>query len=75
MRKPPIRLPARRRRLDAQAQAAPSWRFWGLSVQVCTLATRRAASPLAQANHGAPGLDGVTVAAIAASGRDGLLAQ
>jgi RNA-directed DNA polymerase len=75
MRKPPIRLQALRRRIDAKAQAAPSWRFWGLDVHVCTLATLREASQLAKANHGAPGVDGVTVAAIEASGRDGFLEQ
>ncbi len=56
------------RRIDVKAKAAPSWRFWGLYVHVCTMATLREASSGAKANNGAPGLDGVTFADIEASG-------
>ena len=31
------------RRIDGKAQAAPSWRCWGLDVHVGTMETRRAA--------------------------------
>ena len=73
MTKPPRRLPALRRRLYAKAPAAPSWRCWGLSGHLGTPAIRQAAAPLAQAKNGAPGGDGGTVAARAASGRAGVL--
>jgi RNA-directed DNA polymerase len=58
----------RRRRIDAKAKAAPLGRCWGLDGHLGTRATRRAASPLATAHDGAPGLEGVTFEAIAASG-------
>ena len=73
MPKTPVHLHDLRRRRDAQAKAAPSWRFWGLSGPSCTPDTRQEASQLAKANNGAPGMDGVTFAAIAASGVDELL--
>jgi RNA-directed DNA polymerase len=66
-----------------KAKAEPSWRFWGLSVHVCTRETLREAYRMAKANNGAPGLDGVTVEDIEASGvapfleqlRDALVAR
>jgi RNA-directed DNA polymerase len=75
MIKPPIRLQDLRRRIYAKAKAEPSWRFWGLYVHVCKLETLREAYQLAKANHGAPGVDGVTFEAIEASGLDVFLEQ
>ena len=63
------------RRIYAKAKAEPSWRFWGLYVHVCKLETLRAAYALAKANHGAPGIDGVTFDAIEASGVESFLQQ
>src|SRR4030095_4667133 len=60
---------------DAKAKAEPSWGFWGLYGHICQPATLREASQLAKANHGAPGIDGVTCAAIEASGLDAFLEQ
>ncbi|MGH8110857.1 MAG: group II intron reverse transcriptase/maturase [Rhodanobacteraceae bacterium] len=64
-----------RRKLYVKAKAEPSWRFWGLYVHVCKLETLRAAYQLAKANHGAPGVDGVTFEAIEAQGAEALLVQ
>src|SRR6202166_2065564 len=64
-----------RRRLYVKAKAETSWRFWGLYVHVCKLETLRAAYVLAQKNDGAPGIDGVTFAAIAAQGVEAFIAQ
>jgi len=64
----PISLQDLRRRIDAQAKAEPSWRFWGLYVHIWKPATLQEAYQLAKANNGAPGVDGVTVEAIEASG-------
>jgi RNA-directed DNA polymerase len=75
MTKAPSSLQDLRRRIDVQAKAAPSWCFWGLYVHVCTLETVREASQLAKANNGAPGIDGVTLEAIEASGGDAFRAQ
>lgn len=58
-----------------QAKAEPSWCFWGLYVHGCTWETLREASQLAQANHGAPGMDGVPCEAIEGRGVDAFLAQ
>src|SRR5208283_1529849 len=55
--------------------AEPSWRFWGLYVHVCKMETLRAAYDLAEQNDGAPGVDGVTFAAIEAQGVEGFLEQ
>jgi len=71
----PIQLQDLQRRIYAKAKAEPSWRFWGLYVHVCKLETLRTAYATAKANHGAPGIDGVTFAAIEASGVDGFLQQ
>jgi hypothetical protein len=74
MPQPPRQRPDRRRRLDAQAPAAPSWRCGGRSGQRCNPASQPAADQLAQAKNGAPGVAGVPCAALAASGRAALLA-
>jgi RNA-directed DNA polymerase len=71
----PISLQDLRRRIYAKAKAEPSWRFWGLYVHVCKRETLQEAYHLAKANHGAPGVDGVTFEAIEASGLDGFLEQ
>jgi RNA-directed DNA polymerase len=75
MTKAPRSLQDLRRRISVKAKAEPSWCFWGLYVHVCQRETRRAASQLAKANHGAPGIDGGTFAAIEGRGGDAFLAQ
>jgi len=66
MRKAPISLQDLRRRLYIKAKTEPTWRFWGLYVHVCKQETLREAYRLAKANNGAPGIDGVTFAAVEA---------
>src|SRR5215475_14018480 len=75
MTKTPISLQDLRRRIYAKAKAEPSWRFWGLYVQVCKPETLHEAYQLAKANNGAPGIDGVTFEAIEASGLEAFLEQ
>jgi RNA-directed DNA polymerase len=75
MRKAPINLQDLRRRLYIKAKTEPTWRFWGLYVHVCKLETLREAYRLAKANDGAPGIDGVTFAAVEAEGVEGFLDQ
>jgi RNA-directed DNA polymerase len=75
MTKAPIGRHDLRRRIYAKAKAEPSWRFWGLYVHVCKMETLYDAYRLAQANNGAPGRDGVTFAAIEASGVEAFLQQ
>lgn len=74
MTKTPISLQDLRRRLYVKAKAEPSWRFWGLYVQVCKPATLQEAYRLAKENNGVPGIDGVTFEAIDAEGVEGFLA-
>jgi len=57
-----------RRSLYLKAKAEPTWRFWGLYVHVCKSETLHEAYRMAKENHGAPGIDGVTFAAIEESG-------
>ena len=75
MTKASIDLQDLRRRLYVKAKAEASWRFWGLYVHVCKLETLRAAYALALKNDGAPGLDGVTFAAIEAQGVEAFLVR
>jgi RNA-directed DNA polymerase len=75
MTKTPISLQDLRRRRYAKAKAEPSWRFWGLYVHICKPETLQEAYQLAQANNGAPGVDGVTFEAIEANGLDVFLEQ
>jgi RNA-directed DNA polymerase len=75
MIKTPISLQDLRRRIDAKAKAAPSWRFWGLYGHICKPEVLQEAYHLAKANNGAPGVDGVTFEAIEASGLDAFLEQ
>jgi RNA-directed DNA polymerase len=57
-----------RRRIYVKAKAETTWRFWGLYVHVCKMETLSEAYALAKNNNGAPGIDGVTFAAIEARG-------
>ena len=75
MTKPLGSLQDLRRKIYAKAKAEPSWRFWGLFVHVCKRETLREAYALAKKNDGAPGVDGVTFAAIEESGADVFLDQ
>jgi RNA-directed DNA polymerase len=75
MTKAPISLQDLSRRLYIKAKAEPSWRFWGLYVHVCKPETLREAYLLAKANDGAPGVDGVTFAAVEAGGVQEFLDQ
>src|SRR4030095_916510 len=71
----PISLQDLRRRLYVKAKSEPTWRFWGLYVHVCKRETLREAYLLAKANDGAPGIDGVTFAAVEAGGVEEFLDQ
>ena len=75
MIKTPMSLQDLQRKIYVKAKAEPSGRFWGLYGHVCTRETRRAAYGMAKANNGAPGIDGVTVEAIEASGGEPFLEQ
>src|SRR5450755_1972787 len=68
MTKAPISLQELRRRLYVKAKAESTWRFWGLYVHVCKRETLQEAYRQAKANDGAPGVDGVTFAAVEAGG-------
>ena len=75
MTKAPISLQDLRRSLYVKAKAEPTWRFWGLYVHVCKMETLREAYQMAKSNNGAPGIDGVTFAAIEESGPEIFLRQ
>ena len=75
MTKASINLQDLRRRIYIKAKADTSWRFWGLYVHVCKRETLRDAYALAKKNDGAPGVDGVTFAAIETQGVDAFLEQ
>jgi len=75
MTKTPISLQDLRRSLYVKAKAEPAWRFWGLYVHVCKRETLHEAYQMARSNNGAPGLDGVTFAAIEESGAESFLRQ
>src|SRR6516225_1352432 len=75
MTKAPIDLQDLRRRLYVKAKAEPSWRCWGIYVHVCKVETLREAYALAKANHGAPGIDGMTFEAIEGQGTESFLEQ
>ena len=72
---PPVRLQDLRRRIYVTAKADTTKRFWGLYVHVAKLETLRAAYEIAKRHNGAPGIDGVTFAAIEAGGVEGWLAH
>ena len=75
MIKTPISLQDLRRSLYVKAKAESTWRFWGLYVHVCKMETLCEAYQMAKSNDGAPGIDGVTFAAIEESGVDSFLRQ
>jgi RNA-directed DNA polymerase len=75
MTKAPMNLQDLRRRLYVKAKTEPTWRFWGLYVHVCKWETLQQAYLLAKANDGAPGIDGVTFAAVEAGGVESFLDQ
>ena len=75
MTKAPISLQDLRRSLYVKAKAEPTWRFWGLYVHICKMETLREAYEMAKKNNGAPGIDGVTFAAIEESGPEAFLKQ
>jgi len=75
MTKAPISLQDLRGRLYMKAKTEPTWRFWGLYVHVCKRETLQAAYRSAKANDGAPGVDGVTFAAVEAGGVQEFLDQ
>jgi RNA-directed DNA polymerase len=75
MTKAPISLQDLRKRIYIKAKAEPEWRFWGLYVHVRKLETLQEAYLLAKKNDGAPGIDGVTFAAIEESGVGEFLLQ
>jgi len=75
MTKAPISLQDLRRSLYVKAKAEPAWRFWGLYVHICKMETLREAYQMAKSNNGAPGIDGVTFAAIEESGPETFLKQ
>jgi RNA-directed DNA polymerase len=75
MTKAPINLQDLRRRLYIQAKTEPTWRFWGLYVHVCKRETLWEGYRQAKTNNGAPGIDGVTFAAVEAGGVEAFLDQ
>jgi RNA-directed DNA polymerase len=75
MTKAPISLQDLRRSLYVKAKAEPAWRFWGLYVHICKMETLWEAYQMAKSNNGAPGIDGVTFAAIEESGPETFLRQ
>lgn len=71
----PISLQDLQRRLYVKAKAEKGWRFWGLYVHVAKLETLHTAYAMAKQNDGAPGIDGVTFAAIEDAGVEAFLVQ
>lgn len=73
MTKTSIKLQDLRKEIYIKAKAEKTWKFWGLYVHICKLETLRAAYEMARKNKGAPGIDGVTFAAIEESGLEEFL--
>jgi len=71
----PISLQDLRRRLYGKAKAEKDWRGWGLYGHVAKPETLAAAYENAKTNNGAPGVDGVTFAAIEGAGVERFLAD
>jgi len=71
----PISLQDLRRRLYVKAKAEKDWRVWGLYVHVAKLETLHTAYALAKQADGAPGIDGVTFAAIEDAGVEKFLVE
>jgi RNA-directed DNA polymerase len=70
----PEKIRSLQRKLYCKAKAEPAFRFYLLYDKICREDILRHAYGLARANAGAPGVDGETFAAIAASGEEGWLA-
>lgn len=68
MIKAPITLQELRRKIYVKAKSESQWKFWGLYIHICKMETLQEAYRLAKSNKGAPGIDGVTFAAIEAIG-------
>lgn len=64
-----------RKKIYIKAKAEKTWKFWGLYVHICKAETLRAAYEMARKNKGAPGIDGVTFAAIEESGLEDFLGK
>src|ERR1043166_8562391 len=75
MTKAPSSLQDLRRSLYVKAKTEPTWRFWGLYVHICKEETLQESYRQARANDGAPGIDGVTFAAVEAAGVEEFLDQ
>jgi RNA-directed DNA polymerase len=70
----PEKIRSLQRKLYCKAKAEPAFRFYLLYDKICREDILRHAYALARAHAGAPGVDGETFAAIAASGLEGSLA-
>jgi RNA-directed DNA polymerase len=70
----PDRIRSLQRKLYRKAKADPAFRFYALYDKICRADILEHAYALARANAGAPGVDGVTFAAIEASGLEKWLA-
>jgi RNA-directed DNA polymerase len=70
----PDRIRSLQRKLYCKAKADPAFRFYTLYDKICRPDILEHAYALARANAGAPGVDGVTFAAIEASGLEEWLA-
>jgi len=75
MIKASISLQDLRRKIYLKAKSDKTWRFWGLYVHVCKMETLQWAYNDAEANGGAPGIDGVTFADIEKAGVSVFLEQ
>jgi len=73
MIKASISLQDLRRKIYLKAKTEKQWRFWGLYVHICKIETLREAYRLAKTNNGAPGIDGVTFAAVEEGGLENFL--
>src|SRR5437868_13518462 len=73
-RETPERIRSLQRKLYCKAKAEPAFRFYLLYDKICRDDILRHAYALARANAGAPGVDGESFAAIAATGEEEWLA-
>lgn len=70
----PVKIRNLQRKLYCKAKAEPAFRFYLLYDKICREDILRHAYALARANAGAPGVDGASFAAIAATGEEKWLA-